>query len=40
MSVDVVEKATGIDFFSALPDEVEDAIEAQCDFRQWEQRKN
>ena len=40
VSVDVVEKATGIDFFSALPDEVEDAIEAQCDFRQWEQRKN
>lgn len=40
VSVDVVEEATGIDFFSALPDEVEDAIEAQCDFRQWEQRKN
>ena len=40
VSVDVVEEATGIDFFSALPDELEDAIEAQCDFRQWEQRKN
>ena len=40
VSVDVVEDATGIDFFSALPDELEDAIEAQCDFRQWEQRKN
>lgn len=40
VSVDVVEEATGIDFFSALPDEVEDAVEAQCDFRQWEQRKN
>ena len=39
VSVDQVEEATGIDFFSTLPDEIEDAIEAQCDVKQWDQRK-
>ena len=39
VSVDEVEEATGIDFFSTLPDEIEDAIEAQCDVKQWDQRK-
>lgn len=38
VSVDAVEEATGIDFFSNLPDEVEDAVEAQCDLSQWNQR--
>lgn len=32
MPVDRIEELTGYDFFSALPDEVEDDIEARCDF--------
>jgi endonuclease G len=34
-SVDQVERITGIDFFPALPDETERAVEAQCDLREW-----
>lgn len=33
--VDEVERITGFDFFSALPDSVENIIEAQCKFSQW-----
>lgn len=32
VSVDKVEELTGFDFFSALPDSLENAIEARCDF--------
>lgn len=32
VSVDKVEELTGYDFFSALPDSLENAIEARCDF--------
>lgn len=32
VSVDDVEKATGYDFFSALPDSLEKAVESRCDF--------
>lgn len=35
VSVDRVEAATGLDFFSALPDEIENDIEARCDFNRW-----
>ena len=35
VSVDSVEAVTGHDFFSALPDEVENRIEAECDFSRW-----
>lgn len=35
VSVDSVEALTGHDFFSALPDDVEAAVEAQCDFNRW-----
>lgn len=35
VSVDEVERITGFDFFSALPDSVEDMIEARCDFNLW-----
>jgi len=35
VSVDSVEAITGHDFFSALPDEVEAAVEARCDFNRW-----
>lgn len=35
VSVDEVERQTGFDFFSALPDEMENAIESRCDFNLW-----
>ena len=34
-SVDQVERITGIDFFPALPDEVERQVEAKYDLSQW-----
>lgn len=39
VSVDKVEKITGFDFFSALPDDIENEIEAKSNFPQWNQRK-
>ena len=35
VSVDEVEAITGLDFFSSLDDEVEDAVEAHSDFNLW-----
>ncbi len=35
VSVDEVERCTGIDFFPTLPDEVEQRIEAACDPSDW-----
>lgn len=35
MSVDEVEKITGLDFFSTLPDEIEEEIEKYHDFKIW-----
>lgn len=35
VSVDRIEQLTGYDFFSALPDDVEDDIEARCDFNEF-----
>lgn len=37
-SVDEVEQATGMDFFSALPDDVEDAVESVSDLNRWNMR--
>lgn len=34
-SVDEVEKITGIDFFPALPDEIEEIIEAEYNLKDW-----
>lgn len=34
-SVDQVERITGIDFFPALPDDVEKRVEASYDWKQW-----
>ena len=34
-TVDEVERITGHDFFSALPDDVERAVESRCNFDQW-----
>ena len=39
MPVDRVEQATGIDFFSCLPDSIEDRIEAHTNFRDWNRRR-
>lgn len=36
MSVDRVEEITGFDFFSALPDELEDKIEAEARYSLWQ----
>ena len=38
-SVDEVEKITGLDFFSALPDEIENDIEAAVSFRDWSRNR-
>ena len=35
VSVDDVEEATGLDFFSALPDGLEDRLEAECQPNKW-----
>ncbi|MCC8037470.1 MAG: DNA/RNA non-specific endonuclease [Bacteroidales bacterium] len=35
VSIDEVERVTGHDFFSALPDSIENVIEAQCNFNLW-----
>ncbi len=35
VSIDEVEAITGYDFFSALPDSVEDEVEQQCKFHYW-----
>lgn len=34
-SIDQVERITGMDFFPALPDEIEDAVEAEADINEW-----
>ncbi|MDE7150948.1 MAG: DNA/RNA non-specific endonuclease [Candidatus Amulumruptor sp.] len=34
-SIDKVEELTGLDFFSALPDSIEQEVEAQNDFHMW-----
>ncbi len=36
VSVDEVERLTDIDFFEALPDELESTLEAQCAFKKWQ----
>lgn len=38
MSVDEIEKLTGIDFFSSLPDDIEDKVEAVASFKEWNRR--
>lgn len=35
VSIDEVERVTGHDFFSELPDSIENIVEAQCDFHYW-----
>lgn len=38
-SVDNVEAITGMDFFSVLPDELEDKIEAEVNFSKWQKKR-
>lgn len=35
VSIDEVERITGHDFFSSLPDDIEADLESQCNFHQW-----
>ena len=39
VSIDEVERITGHDFFSALPDSIELAVEKECDFNSWSNRR-
>jgi endonuclease G len=39
MTIDQVEQITGYDFFAALPDDIENDVESQCNYPLW-QRKN
>ncbi|MGN1173583.1 MAG: DNA/RNA non-specific endonuclease [Muribaculaceae bacterium] len=38
VTIDSVETVTGHDFFSNLPDDIEDLIESQCNFNAWSRR--
>lgn len=40
VTVDEVESATGFDFFSSLPDDIEEQVEASANFRIWDKRPN
>lgn len=35
MTIDAVEKMTGLDFFHELPDDMEEAVESVASFREW-----
>lgn len=39
VSIDQVEAVTGFDFFASLPDDVEDRVEAECNFPRWSRKK-
>jgi endonuclease G len=39
VSVDEVERITGFDFFAELPDDIENEVEAQCNFTLWSRLK-
>lgn len=39
ISIDELEKRTGIDFFCNMPDEIEHAVEAECDLDFWKLTK-
>ena len=38
-TIDEVEAITGLDFFAALPDTIENTVERQCNFNQWSNRR-
>ncbi|MDE6368064.1 MAG: DNA/RNA non-specific endonuclease [Muribaculaceae bacterium] len=39
VTIDEVEAVTGYDFFSALPDDIEQEVEAQCAYHLWQRKK-
>lgn len=39
VSIDEVERVTGLDFFSELPDDIENEVERQCEFYKWSRTK-
>lgn len=39
MSVDQVEELTGLDFFSSLPDDVEEMVESRVSFTEWNRKR-
>lgn len=39
VTIDEVEAVTGYDFFSALPDDIEAAVESQANYNQWQRLK-
>jgi len=39
MSIDEVEEITGMDFFSALPDDIETAVEKENSYPKWQTLK-
>lgn len=39
VSIDQVEQLTGYDFFHNLPNDIENAVEAESSFREWNRRK-
>ena len=39
LSIDELEEITGYDFFSALPDDLENKVEASYSFKEWNQSK-
>lgn len=36
--IDAVEKASGLDFFNALDDDIEEKLESSCDYSAWQKR--
>lgn len=38
-TIDNIEAITGYDFFSALPDEIENEVESQCEYHVWQRKK-
>ena len=38
MSVDEVEKITGLDFFYNLPDDIEEKVERSASFKEWNRK--
>ncbi|HBF88562.1 MAG TPA: DNA/RNA non-specific endonuclease [Bacteroidales bacterium] len=40
VSIDSVEQLTGIDFFHALPDSIEDSLESNIDYKLWQKGKD
>lgn len=39
VSIDQVEAITGFDFFASLPDEIENDVESQCAYHEWQRSK-